>query len=187
MIQKWKLQSWNYIKMVKSPKLLKQIQIPTLHQPRGISIIITIHSILLLNHCEKEIKSKKWGGAGRGAGGGGVCLPSPTHSKKSSGFHSELLVSIFIEFWLITFNWPFEDCTSLVSTFSLRPCYLLFSVWLYDLFFLLCSEWWVIHLTSSSTVWWKARNWWRGIKTNVMINEIGEFIAEFFSYLHINE
>jgi len=64
--------------MVKSPKLLNQIQIPTLHQPRGISIIITIHSILLLNHCEKEIKSKKWGGAGRGGGGGGVCHPTPT-------------------------------------------------------------------------------------------------------------
>jgi hypothetical protein len=50
--------------MVKSPKLLNQIQIHTLHQPRGISIIITIHSILLLNHCEKEIKSKKGGGGG---------------------------------------------------------------------------------------------------------------------------
>jgi hypothetical protein len=79
--------------MVKSPKLLNQIQIHTLHQPRGISIIITIHSILLLNHCEKEIKSKK--------GGGGVLLGRGLGllaSKKSSGFHSELLVSIFIEF-----------------------------------------------------------------------------------------
>jgi hypothetical protein len=62
--------------MVKSPKLLNQIQIHTLHQPRGISIIITIHSILLLNHCEKEIKSKKWGG-GRAPLGRGLGLLAP--------------------------------------------------------------------------------------------------------------
>jgi hypothetical protein len=31
------------------------------------------------------------------AGFGAFSPPSPTHSKKSSGFHSELLVSIFIE------------------------------------------------------------------------------------------
>lgn len=74
--------------MVKSPKLLNQIQIPTLRQPKGISIIITVHSIMLLNHCEKEIKRKEemGGGGGRGcavrAGFGAFSPPFSNPFKK---------------------------------------------------------------------------------------------------------